>query len=1235
MTLGKIDAFEKGQVHLLTGDEAQAVSRLEEIRQQALGHKDVPQIIRDIADLPTYQRREQALLNLFQRDPSMQKWYGLTDTREFASEALTNGELQSHLRGISAQAEAGARPRSLLHKVFDWVKRLVGIPDDSLHGRALENVATLMGGRRVMEGDFQTGGLDGMSTMMQKENLLAKRYLDHRAELEGYLHTAEVPIDQLNGWLSEYREGQGMSSRTDPYSARTIAPPDTTAHASPEAMAHMTDGRDIIDHLAQTNGISNRDGDSLRILADRAYRDKALTDHQYISAHQAIDGVDHYTLNKIMVQAGEKEDRKSIRGQLFRAWKNTVTPEGMLPKEFHEELLSHGKFAQNELATRARRGMDEFDKAVARNYKGGQLTAKVREDMTRVLQGDPAPPSMPVDVVNALKGMRGDIDNLSAHMVTNNMLGEEKEGKVIDNIGKYTHRSYQIFEDERWARREASTQHRAQAEKELNTILGKRAKAQLVKANAVNAGFEAARVFKPGSTEWNDAYDNAYRAAEVKTAANPASAWLDRKISQWEQVAHNKETGNLQYGHAFALNDSIMKELSPILEKSPATRALIGEQRDTKALYARTLWRQSAFIHSVEMSRRSAVLGRENGWLSSQWTRTNTAQIPAQFAHLGEIAGKWTTPDIADALTDYTQTLRSADEGLVGGSLRAMEGKARYMTTIGSLMRGAGNFWSGIFSHLNNGYFNPFDGEANTNAWKVVQGQLFRRSTPEINAFMDQMHRYGLSDKSGNISLLMDYLSKGPQIMSRDPLDSLEAFQQWATKLGQNKLGQRVGEAAIDFHTLGNFMSKASQWVREQDRQRQINDWDVKNRGVTALTDEQVKAKAAQIVREQNISYSLATKSIQMMRKNPTVGTFLTFWGESLRSYGHSAVMALNYLKSENPVKRQIGVARLGGLITSMAIPAALQGASQAMYGVSAKEDQNFRSLLPPWEQHNTFFYGPEVNGRRTYTNLDYILPQGDVARAINALFMPHPDGIIGQATSSAHELFAPVFNVGLIPGAMIDVLRNQTEYGTQVYNPEDHWINKVDDVAQHVFQRGAGGTVGRLFTKIIPGITTEGGKVSPGGAVYDWGSAVLPEFSGLNVKEISYPDRFRSDMYSTKDSIKHAQQLFTGPIQRSGNELTDDQIRSLYQRSEDARQRVFHSLVQKIDAVRFGGMSTREIKSALKERQFSNQEIDDLMTGRYHPYIPSANVLKNARLNGNFIPPRMFSTHAVPEEEE
>jgi hypothetical protein len=155
---------------------------------------------------------------------------------------------------------------------------------------------------------------------------------------------------------------------------------------------------------------------------------------------------------------------------------------------------------------------------------------------------------------------------------------------------------------------------------------------------------------------------------------------------------------------------------------------------------------------------------------------------------------------------------------------------------------------------------------------------------------------------------------------------------------------------------------------------------------------------------------------------------------------------------------------------------------------------------------------------------------------------------------------------------------------------------------------------------------------------VYNWWSGLLPEVSGLNIKEISFPDRFRSEMYTTKANFKNAEKLFTGPIMRSGNQMTDADMEEAYNRSEQARRKVFNDMRSKIEAARFGGMTTQQIRGTLHLRQFSHQMIDDLLSNRYHPYVPSKTIVGNAKANGNRLPARLFSRRAVflePEEGE
>jgi hypothetical protein len=218
-----------------------------------------------------------------------------------------------------------------------------------------------------------------------------------------------------------------------------------------------------------------------------------------------------------------------------------------------------------------------------------------------------------------------------------------------------------------------------------------------------------------------------------------------------------------------------------------------------------------------------------------------------------------------------------------------------------------------------------------------------------------------------------------------------------------------------------------------------------------------------------------------------------------------------------------------------------------------------------------------------------------------------------------------------------MDVARNQTSYGTQVYNPDDpNLFRRLGEMGGYIVQRGLGGTAGRMLSTLPRALS--GHPVTPGGAVHDLPNLIQNEL-GFDVKEVSFPERFKSYLYSSKDSMQNAEGIFTRPILRSNNALTDQQMASYYQQSEDTRRKAFNDLFERVQAARFGGMNDHEIRSDLKIRRFSTQMISDLMAGRYRPFHPSASFLKNAAANGNHVPPHLFSRsiykYDESEEEE
>jgi len=1280
LTQGAIDAYQKGQTDLLSPAQMHHISEIEAARRAALRDPATPQVIRDIASMDTYKQREAAMLDLLQRDPALgNKFYGLTDLREFASEVLSNGELQDHLNGIKAEAPH----KNLLHKTFNWIRKLLGFRDDTLLGRAFNNTMSLAGdGRRLMEADVTAGGLKVRSSMVMRENLLARRALEERANREGYTGARSVPKDTLRQWLSEWREGNAFSQN-----ARDLAAPhmvgeprtDGMIRSTPE-LKTMNQPTDILDHLAKVTGTQHHDTEALRHVVDQAFKDKAITLQQFIQAHQGLNSLDDQTLNRLALPlGGSKQDYDSLASKIIR-WGKDWKYGGNLPPELQELITQHKTYDFQAVSSRVNSRMRDLEKAAQRQFKVhyDKLDPKITEDFLKVarMEMNP-PPGWSNELIDSLYNMRNDVDDNSQYIGMKKMVGQDKLIAIRNNIGKYFTTSYDVFNDTRWRRRPEFTGEKtaaapqgvrlAAAEAAVDAWLVGDNRTQYAKYRAEEARNNELRKHPdPTDPVARLAARRAYFAEKAAAMKHTGANFLDYKFNEWEQRTRNKQTHFLQYGHAYNIDDSIMKDLKymppevhqlmgkfgpgadiPILDKfgNPTGRyRQTKNMGDIRKIYQQSMERQAKFIAAHEIADGMYTLGRQGGWLSPTMTPTCSVRLPEDFDHLGKVRGMYTTPEVAAGLTSYNQNLVKFKSGFIGQGIRKMESATRYLATMGNLPRSMGNFHTTYMQPMVNGYY--FQGPALKAlglSWKkagqVFMADLMRQTNPQRQAELEHYIRLGLGDKETNIHEMMNFIQHQAQA-GTVPLDLQEAYSHWSQRIMKEQPWLRAGETAKDWmqklHTTGPFMSKVIQFHMEKAIQRWINDEDVA-KGGRRLSDEEIEQTAAKEIRDTNISYSQVSPNIMALRRNPLLGTFLSFGEQHIKAWLNNVIHGWKNLVSDNSRRRWNGAARLGGAMSTLLGTYLIQRATMAAFGISEKDDENFRKLLPPWEQHNAIFYLPKDGNKMAYINMGYTNQASTIYQAFHALLnmRNNPDGIMGAGADFVNEIFKPMYSFGLFTGPVIDVARNQTSYGTQVYNPNEDIWTRSGDILHYLTQRGLGGSVGHLLSGRAYAINDQ---VTPGGAVYNWLTGPAAEITGLGMHEVSFPERFRSYIASSKDQIGKTEQLFTSPIQRSNSNLSDDQIAALYQKSENARRNAFNDLHDRIEAARFGGMSSNEIRIALAARRYSAQVIDDLMAGRYHPYIPSEGILKNARHNGNYVPSSLFSRRTFhyeePEEE-
>jgi hypothetical protein len=856
-----------------------------------------------------------------------------------------------------------------------------------------------------------------------------------------------------------------------------------------------------------------------------------------------------------------------------------------------------------------------------------------------------APAGLNPKIYDHLMEGRALIDDFSDRLLAQGFLKPDTKlyNEFIGNKGKYVAVMYRIFTDPRFRPEGFEVGGVPQTYAQMRAAAIPAHKQFIIGKGIKEAGDAASRWYRPGTEAYNRARRLAEAAAKARLDATVtdgiAEHDLDRLLAGYRQVAEAKDKQRLMFGPAFVLNDSLLQDVTKL---KPEVRRLMGEEQDVRKNMVNTISRQMNYLQAIDLSHQWKLEGGGKYFgadynLAKNWTH----QLHSGQAHLGELAGMYTSREIHDVLMGYASLATNLPDIMPG--MHALEGATRYMTTILSVRRGMGNIWSSAFQMLQNGMIDPRNVPQAGKAIRNYLHYMFGGTNKQIEAQIQDAFRYGLLDKSTDPFTLRNMTEHGYKYMMRGPLDALEGIQAFAQ---QNKWLARAGalrvsaaEFAQKFHTAGNDMSKMFQWDVQQKFVRDYNAEDVAAGRAAPMTEDQIKREAARIVIDTNISYSLASPFIKAGRRYPVVAPFLTFWGESMRSYATQWGYALDYLRSGNTVKRNQGIARLAGLIASASFAGVLANTAMRIFGVTPREDQNLRKMLPPWEQNMTRIYGPMINGRRQYMNLNYVMPQGDLARAVIAALTPNKDGITGRTMDAVKELVHPMINFGLIPGALVDTLRNQTEYGTQVYNPEDHFLKYYGgmdvngwgaDVLRYLGTRMFGGTLGRGGRQLASG---QIGTVSRGGTVYDPNILLGSELLGLDLHELSIPDRFRARLFSSRDQLYNAEKIFTGPIQR--NVLTDNDMRAAYQHMEAVRQIVFGNLHDMTEAARNSGMTTAAIRSAFKERRYPTQLINDLLAGRYHPYIPGKNVLDEARHAGNHMPTGLFSHSARNYQEQ
>jgi hypothetical protein len=348
--------------------------------------------------------------------------------------------------------------------------------------------------------------------------------------------------------------------------------------------------------------------------------------------------------------------------------RRNFTSAGDLPKKVFDRMIRRDG-GVNSLQREVAYTLRDFRRTAREVYGTANLSSEQLEQIDTALKGESS--VVPEEMRSVVAKMRNDIDDMSRRLIDAGAIDSELVPAVTDNLGLYATRSYQVFDDPKWAEKVLS-KHPDVARKVWHLLENE---------NPNLPREEIEGLFK---------------------------ALLER--------GEDSPLALIQQGKLGSKDLSIVTRRKDI---DPAIRALWGEYHDPRVNYARSMTKMAHLLenHKFLQDVRSEGLGQF--FFETPISREGVDYVQ-QFAAEGSktlepLNGLYTTREIADAFERVVESSPAPDW------LRAYFGvnsAVKFSKTIGSLMTHVRNTVGNVGFAVANGHWRVDKmGEAAKTVW--------------------------------------------------------------------------------------------------------------------------------------------------------------------------------------------------------------------------------------------------------------------------------------------------------------------------------------------------------------------------------------------------------------------------------------------------------------------------------------------------------------------------------------
>lgn len=767
---------------------------------------------------------------------------------------------------------------------------------------------------------------------------------------------------------------------------------------------------------------------------------------------------------------------------------------------------------------------------------------------------------IPMDVVEVLRDMRNQIDELSKDLLASGLIAGELAGVIRDNLGVYVTRSYRVFDDPKWA----------------ENVLTNPEMRYLVD-NARQFILEELRATDPNATD--------------AMAQGILEAWLDG----W-----TRDGGGLgSLGKLGARDLSILMRQKDIAEP---IRALMGEYQTPVVNYVRSVSKMAALLAQHRFLTNAYTVGLNRYFFKEPNATTGHVSKIAPESRPGRyspLSGLYTTPEINSVLEEFARI------DIPGWFLRTIQwwnAAAKTSKTVFSAMTQIRNLLGQPFFWLQNGHWDLTEMKR---AATLAISRLRSMGTAEQQAYLEMLAKEGILE-SAAMSELRDVLAD-----ARIKDAELDVFVE--RTIMQGFRGRVLGPLAKLYAVSDQF---GKIFGFENERQMLA-------RAYPQKTEAAIRRMAADRIKNTYPTYSRVPDVVaKILRRQPFIGPFMTFAWEVFRTFGHNMnYMALD-LRSGNPVLQKAGARRAAGLVATTVLTGMVAVATRALLGISKDEEDDMRLFLPSWSRNSQFLYwGRGKPGELKTINLSYLNPYSlltDPIIAMEVAFTRRPWQQVLWNTGK--ELFAPLLSFQLGMGKLFN-FGEQDREGRRIYNPQAPVTDQVLDIFSYFAETLEPGTLTRIRKRWLPamGLDTKLRGVPFVGAVPTSApgvrapldavtvpmkplNEVAAELTGSRAELFSFTQAFSFKIRDFNAEMQDADEIFRRPLSRARSRTAEELI-DAYKDGEEARFRVvsrFHELVR---AARRNGVPTPQVQKMLTEAGVPPTLQDQVLRGYYQSW--------------------------------